>query len=389
MAGFARSSSSALLALALVLGCTEELAPIAGTSSLRVSVLSPEDLGTPDARLDDDARAVRLRLQAIDLEGALDTGFTGQIDIYAHHLGSLTPPLGSGQALASLEIEGGVADGVELELPRVFGPTFLWAENVAGATPTFATGTSDTLWYRDPYIAEVSRPVDESRLDALSRSPLETKQVIIGNSRYGARGRLLVTGSYAQGYTISDVECQDEAGTPPCTTGDNDHVFVYTFSRPEAEVGGGTVQAGHLVDAFSGVVSEYLGLTEIGFPQTFLVDRERRPELIPAPVVLQPGWLDSRIELERVESGLVAVDNGTVCPLDAAFDTYGQWKLDIGRGCGSAINVATSGQVAELDPRQLVGQQLARVVGTLRPVNDRSNVWIIYPRSIDDLVISQ
>jgi hypothetical protein len=91
--------------------------------------------------------------------------------------------------------------------------------------------------------------------------------------------------------------------------------------------------------------------------------------------------------MERVESGLVAVDGATLCPLDDDFARYSQWKLDIGLGCArNSINVITQGQVQEFEPAPYVGAEIPRVVGTLRPVNIGSfHVWIIYPRSIDDL----
>lgn len=385
MDGFARSSSRYAVALLTTLpalsACVEELPPLTGTTSLRVELVSPTELGSDDDRLADDARALTLRLTAIDIDGNHDTGFSGRVDFYAHHLGSLTPELEDGVPLASAMMTGGTADGVALELPRVFGPTFLWAEHASGDEPTFATGTSDTIWYRDPYLADISRPIDEAALDALERSPLERKQVVVTQSRYGASGKLVVTGSYAQGYTLSDVDCSGGAG---CVTGDYDSIFVYTFSRPEASSGGPIVR-GDVVSRLTGAISEFNGLTEVNFPTSFLA-ADADPAAIPPPIVIQPEWLDTRIEMERAEAALVALDNATVCALDDDFDTYGQWKLDIGKGCGRPINVITQGQVAEFHPEDHVGATLPRVVGTLRPVNIGSfNVWIVYPRDLDDI----
>ena len=90
---------------------------------------------------------------------------------------------------------------------------------------------------------------------------------------------------------------------------------------------------------------------------------------------------------------LVAVEDAVVCPLDEDFDTFGQWKLDVGGGCppearqGDYVNVITKGQVNDFVPADHVGETLPRVVGTLRPVNAAGdfNVWILYPRSIDDI----
>lgn len=398
MDGFARYSSSrlaqalglalaALCAVPLAVACTDELPPLEGTTSFRVDLSQPTDTGSPTDRLDDDARDVVFDITTLDVNGDVDTGFSGEVDIYVHHLGSLTPPADSGQVLRRATLTNGIAENIAIELPRVFGQAFLWVEDTAGDDATFATGTSATLWFRDPWVADVSTPEDEAALDALESSPLERKQVVIRDSRYGDRGRLVATGAYAQGYTLSDVQCADAAGTPPCITGAYDHLFVFTFSRPEGEAGL-DIETGHVIAQVGGGISEFNGLTEIGFPSTVLAGEEPDPSLLPEPIVIQPEWLDTLIELERAEAALVAVENGLVCPLDEDFDTYGQWKLDIGKGCRDPLNIITQGQVAEFEPAGYVGQTIPRVVGTLRPVNIGAfHVWLIYPREIEDLTL--
>jgi hypothetical protein len=366
-------------------GCLERLPGLEGTQSLHVQLVAPVDPGSVDARLPDDARAVTVRVFAIDADGQVDGSFTDDVEVYAQFLGSLTPELGR-PPLARIALTAGRSEPTPLVLPPVFGPTSLWVED-GGEGATYATGTSPILWFRDPHVADIQTPRDEEALDALEASPLERKQVTVSASRYGARGRLVVTGTYAQGYTLSDVECADEQGTPPCVSGHYDHLLVFTFSRPRDERGRGIVP-GQLIDGFAGAVQEFNGLTEITFPQTFVagapeVDARR----IPAPVVIDPSWLSAPIEMERRESGLVAVVDGRLCELDQDWATYKQWKLDLGRGCQRPINVITAG-VVELDPAAYVGQTLPRVVGTLRPVNIGSfHVWIIYPRSAADLTL--
>ncbi len=391
MGGSVRSSSRAGLAVALALaaasGCNEELPPIEGTTSLRIDLMSPSATGAPDDRLPDTDRTLVMTIEALDAEGLTDSGFTKRVDVYAHFLGSLTPELGE-EPLATAQITNGRSGTVTIDLPLAFGPTFLWVEDSEGADATFATGTTPTLWYRDPFLEDVSRP-DESSDGALQESPLEEKEVSISGSRYGANGRMIVTGVYAQGYTVSDVECQDAGGSPPCTTGDYDHVFVFSFSRPAVE-GGGTVQVGQTISRVNGAIQEFNGLTEVGFPQTFSDDDDPDPARVPEPTVIQESWLTTAIEMERVEAALVAVDNAKVCPLDAAFETRSQWKLDLGGGCSDTVNVISKGSVADFDPADYVGQVLPRVVGTLRPVNTANgdfNVWIIFPRDADDIAL--
>lgn len=389
----ARSSSRARAALVVALaagGCVDERPPLVdGTTSLAVELVRPGDPGTEEHRLEDDARAITLSVVALDAQGEPDDSFSGDVDLHVHYLGGLTPPLDEAP-LVAFDVEEGRSDEVDVELPGVFGPTYLWIEDADGEGATFATGTSPILWFRDPFLADVSRPPDEGAADALERSPLELKQIRISDSRHGPTGRMVVTGVYSQGYTLSDVACA-EGGAPPCTGGDYDHVFVFSFNRPVGE-GTGAIEVGDVIESVTGGVTEFNGLTELGFPQSFVAEGERDADRIPEPVVVQPEWLGSRIEMERAEAGLVAIEEATVCELDDDYETYAQWKLGVGSdGCadpGSVVNVVTLGQVNDFDPADHVGQVLPRVVGTLRPVNIGTfDVWIIYPRDEEDLTL--
>jgi hypothetical protein len=370
----------------LAAACVEDLPGLEGTSSLRVELLDPVDPGAVDRRIPDGTRAITVKVSAIDTHNQLDAAFTATVQVHVQFLGSITPELGARQPLATVEVVAGVSQPTVIELPAVFGPTVLWIEDGARADATFATGTSPTLWFRDPHIADISTPENPMGLDALVASPLELKQVAVSSSRHGALGRLVVTSTYSQGYTVSDVKCADEAGTPPCTTEDFDHILIFTFGRPVA-VGGRTILVGDSVARFTGGVQEFNGLTELGFPQTFLSPEPTRPERVPPPRLVDTSWFSSLIEFEKVESFLIRIDGATVCPVDDDYATYKQWKLDLGQGCGrQAINVITAG-VIDFDPVANEGARLTSVVGALRPVNIGSfNVWIIYPRSPADLV---
>lgn len=380
------------LALALVAGataaCTEEQSVTYGTQSLRVELMAPSVTGSPSAPLPDTARQVQLAITAIDAKGQTDTSLTGDLKVFVQYLGSLTPPLDSSVPLGLLRIANGQASGT-VTLPPVFGPTVLWVEHSSGPAPTYATGTSPRLWYREPTIRDISTPSDEGSLAALATSPLELKQVRVDRSRHGASGRLIVTSVYSQGYSISDVNCADAAGTPPCTTGNYDHVTIFTFSAPRDERGR-EIKVGQIVPGFTGGVVEFNGLTELSFPQTFAVEGEPEltPARLPAPRELQQSWFGQKIEFERVESSPIAVLGGKVCPVDKDYDTFKQWKLDVGNGCsGDVINLVTSG-VVDFDPVANVNRVLPRVVGVLRPINIGSfNVWIIYPRSAQDITL--
>jgi hypothetical protein len=372
--------------LLLASACVDQQPGIEGTQSLVVTLADGTVPGTPDEPRDSADRSVTISIEARNEDNEIDTTFTADVDVYVQFLGGLTPSLGS-NPLARVAVEGGVAVDATIELPPVFGATFLWVEDGSGESATYATGTSPVLWFRDPFLEDISRPENEMALDALEASPLQGKQVGVTGSRYGADGRLIVTGVYAQGYTVSDAQC-GAGGAAPCVTGEYDHVFVFSFSRPRDERGR-NIAVGQVIDGFAGAAEEFNGLTEIGFPQTFVEadDPFVDEALIPEPAVLDSTWLTNTIEMERHESALIAVEGATLCELDAEYDTYKQWKLDVGRGCGQAINVITAG-VVDFDPANYVGMQLPRVVGTMRPVNIGSfNVWIMYPRNSADLTL--
>lgn len=380
-------SSIVVCALGSLAGCVEDEAGLAGTQSLRVALMAPESPGSEAMRLPDSLRQVQIAVDAVDASGADDATLTGELNVHVQFLGSITPALDSPVPLTKLNMANGKATG-NITLPPVFGPTVVWVEHSKGASPTFATGTSPRLWFRDPTISDISTPSDESSLAALATSPLELKQVRVQSSRYGTRGRLIVTSVYSQGYTVSDVQCADDAGNPPCTSNNYDHITIFTFGAPRDERGNEIV-VGMVIPGFAGGVTEFNGLTELGFPQTFAAPGgpEVTPARLPPPKVFNSTWFTDRIQFERVESGLMSVENAKVCPTDADYATYKQWKLNVGSGCSNnVINVVTAG-VVDFDPVANVGADLTRVVGSLRPVNIGSfNVWIIYPRTNQDIV---
>ena len=386
-----------LLCLAPLLAasaCVDTRDAITGTQSLKIELKTPAG----DSMNPLTSYTVTVDVSALGPEGELDTSYNNQVQVYVNFLGTLTPYLGS-PPLAQIQMAAGKATNQTIMLPPVFGPATLWFDDGGAENPTFASGASPTLWYRDPFIDDIQRPPDETALDVLSKSPLETKQVTVRASRHGANGRLVVTSVFAQGYTVSDVLC-GAGGAPPCSVAPNpgltppapgyDHKMVFSFSAARDEKGR-VIQEGQVIDGFAGGVSEFNGLTEIGFPQTFVEgDVDVNPARIPAPQQLDVSWFTDKFMFERNEAAPIAIVNAKVCELDDDYATYKQWKIDpsgTGNNCTgrNVINVISTGVVAT-DPATLVGQTLPRVVGVLRPVNIGTfNVWIIYPRSAADL----
>jgi hypothetical protein len=387
-------------ALLVLAGCVEHRDnPITGTQSLAVDLVDPSDPGAIDRRLPDTVRSVTISLTAKDIANQVDTSFADTVKVYAQFLGTLTPQLGQ-MPILEIPMTAGLSMNRVVTLPAgVFGPTTLWIDNGSGLGPDYVHGpvggASQTLWFRDPFIQDTQRPRDETALDALARTPLDDKQVAVRASRWGGVGRLVVTSVFSQGYTVADVQCTDLSGKPPCTAGPYDHAMVFTFSAPR-NGDGQVLQEGELIGGFEGGVSEFNGLTEIGFPRTFPPDKaEIDPAREPAPALLDIAWFAplsdpaGQINFERNEAGPIEIRGAKACPLDADYDRFKQWKIAVDGDCSGTkkINVITAGTLS-LDPSTLNGMTLPSVVGILRPVlTSRGPIWIIFPRGMSDLTL--
>ena len=388
-------TASVATALAIT-GCVTTDPGVTGVQSLQVTLESPADPGSLYNRLADTARTLSISVKSLCPLGQPDTSLTATLSVYVNFLGNLSPYLGA-FPLATIQMTNGVAAATTVNLPPVFGQATVWIEDDAGTSPTYATGVTPTLWYRDPFIADTQRPISETALAALTNAALDNKQVRVLGSRYGATGRLVVTSVYSQGFTVDDVQCADAAGTPPCVPGDYDHQLIFTFSHALDDQGR-DIQVGETIDGFTGAVSEFLGLTEMAFPQA--LDEDPTPDVnlarIPTPLPIDTSWFSNNILFERAESGLVQISNATVCPIDTStgsdYQKYAEYFVDIGSGCPTSVDdtetsiCLVTNTITTFDPTQYIGKVLPTVIGTLRPINGGSyNTWIVYPRDQDDI----
>lgn len=383
-----RSSSNRLLcsvaALALCAGCVDEQGYSTKTTSLKVTVSAPKDLGTDGARLADSVRQITLDVKALDEQGADDRGFMAPVDVQVHTLGSLS------ETMVQITLVNGAGSGT-ITMPTAFGKTFLWVEDVTD-TPlrqaTFATGTSPVLWYREPTIFDISTPDSkQSAASQLRFSPLSGKQVRVSGSKYGADGRLLVTGVFADGFSVSDVMYGQPSKTMPYG-----HVYVFSFGRP-VDIHGKALAIGQTLKWVEGGVAEFNGFTELNFPTEEVDTGLAADASMPLPVEIDKEWLRSGpmrdlLKMEEQESGLMSVTGAKLCPLDSDYDMYKQFKVDIGLGCSAAINVITAGTISTFDPSGYVGKTIPKIVGILKTVNlGGFNVWILLPRTTADLLL--
>src|SRR5262245_47284439 len=127
---FLRSSSALLAVLA---ACQTTETRERETTSIRVEITSPTDLGSDANRLPDADRTISVQLTALDDQGNPDTTFDAPLVVQAHFLGTLTP------TGINVSMTGGTATAT-LDLPPVLGATYLWVEDTIDMdrVPTYA-----------------------------------------------------------------------------------------------------------------------------------------------------------------------------------------------------------------------------------------------------------
>lgn len=298
-------------------------------------------------------------VQAIDLDGAPADWFDRQVHIDVQPVGRLAD-----DQAAWVQLEGGAASGVEVSVEHVHGAATVWFEDDGSPEEpgSFATGLSPAIHVEHPTIHQVQE-TDLHLTSALSGDFV----------RINLDGReAAVTGITRDGFYVTDTSEPDllYAG-----------IYVYSFSRPDVEIGDRVVQ-------LSGIDDEFYGFTELGFP-SWKVEGQVVP---PAPVVITAELLGDDEVMEQYESGLVEVHDVTVCPVGEGFETYGQWTVLVDPagdcvGGQGAINVVSAFTVADVDPAALVDQVLPRITGNLRYHTSATPNWIIYTRFPDDIAL--
>ncbi len=381
-----RRACTGVFALALAFGCdTTKRWPYEGPDSVRVTVRSPAQLGSAERRISD--LDVVVDLDVVDAHGD-PVADVVKLNVYAQWLGTLSPARDANPPLQEIEVRGGHAAGVHVNLPVAFGQTVLWFEDTGAdrISSSFATGASLPLWYPDPTAADVNRPINEMAADSNEHSPLEGKQLNVVSQ---PGNQLVVTATYTQSYNVSEVR-------PDGTTPDYGHLYVFSFSKPP-------VYVGQVLEYVTGGVTEFNGMTELSFPRASALEPQPQTRFFPKPVIVSSETLKDRIAMEKLEGALIQVQDAVACPLNdydqKNYDKFGQWIIDVGAGCTARflrMSVVTKGAVGNIDqssptmPGQTVppaaGTRYGCITGTLRNValNQGSVlVWILYPRPDD------
>lgn len=252
-----------LLLLCAALGCDESLgnlvddpAPrqVIELSTFLVSLDSDHGLGSEEVPLAAGFETTRLYVtaQALLSDGTPFPGFGRKVRVFVQP-GEIVP----GISTEATVIDGRI-DRVGIDVNFAFGSTKVWVEDTLGAGASYVTGVSQELvWFEGARVRSVQECDREAggtcrgNSPDFFRSPLEGRFVRM-HRHHAGQGDLVITGVTNEGLFVTD------------TSEPNDFEFgslyVYNHSRPEG------LQRGQRLNNIAGNVSEFFGLTELGFP---------------------------------------------------------------------------------------------------------------------------
>ncbi|MCO4771956.1 MAG: hypothetical protein KDA24_18135 [Deltaproteobacteria bacterium] len=289
--------------VALLSGCADQtvITDHSGPLALRVTFPSSPGGETEETALPfavDDFE-VNIRVEALGYDKEPMTDWSGIVSIRATPAQLLSAPF--------VTVTNGVADAT-VTLTRGYGQVRIWASDEGtDETPgSFATGVAPTLHFRFPTIAQVQET--ESTITSLME---HTYVHIRGWDLDLPDPRdMRVTAVTNDGFYVTDL-------SEPF--GSYNSMFAFTFSRPEG------IEKGMRLARLSGIVEEFLGFTEMGFPDWEVVDAPGEPE----PPILASDIVCDSPEMEKWESTVVTVGalesdfrGGGEC---ADYVEFGQW----------------------------------------------------------------
>ncbi len=168
---------------------------------------------------------------------------------------------------------------------------------------SYAVGTSEPLYFDTPLVSDVQ--------GRASQSPLLNERVTIrGRILPSApepgdrRHRIVVTQTDNSGFFLTDIDDRSCEGEPCFNS-----LYAFNFRAPDG------MRVCDLLQTLTGSVAEFVGSTQLSQPgyQVGLLWRPNDPQagpcLVPDPVVLTQALARDEVRLERLESGLVRLEN--------------------------------------------------------------------------------
>jgi len=308
-----------------------------------------------------------IRITAIGRDRA-QMDWNGSVEI------KVTP--GQLESSETVPLVGGVAN-TTVEVALAFDELRIWVSDEGDIeTPgSFASGVAPAIHLALPTVAELQEPLGNDDESPLTHNYVPVKAF----SDPQDPRELIVTSVLNDGFYVTD-RSQDD--------GTYNSLFVFTFSRPDFVVPGARLAS------LAGIVSEYIGYTEMQFP-TYEV--ESTGHFAGEPSVLDPSIVCDDALMEQWEASVVRIEDLVSDFQQAAecedYLAYGQWPALLPGTCGGQdarvtivnINTVPSFGFPEcednLPPPAL---QLDYLVGILRHTAPADPPWIIDVRSCLD-----
>ena len=341
----------------LFLGCTSSSTQTAQEPSF-IYVEMEGDIGSKETPLpfspvscaeNEDISCITFSIQTLDKNS----------DPYPFN-GNLKIKIRPGRLAANFDPYIKVVDGVwsgEIQYEAAFGPTRIWFSDegdkdiTTEREPTFAVGVSDPIEYMIPTITEINN-IEDNEINQLlgefTEVRVEDRQVIA-----------TVIGT--NGFWVTDYSDADK--------GNYASMYVYTFSKPSQ------IRKGYRLTKLTGGNQEYLGTTQLSFPDYIAVDEGHT---VPEPFRLTDNELCDEDTMEKYESAMVRVENVQIPETFTSsseeymdYLEYGQWPVMINNCPFYADSSVLS---YEFNPANHNGQDFDHIQGVITQIWSK---WIV------------
>ena len=372
-----------LLVLPLLTACPYATPAPDRSGPLSFTVTFLDDPGGTDPAaplpFDTEGATHQVSIEAIGYDRQVLTDFTATVAIKATPAILLSAPF--------VVVENGRAEA-DVTFSRGFGQLRVWVsdEGTDESPGSYATGVTRVVHYDHPTVREVQETPQTTT------SPMEQMYVHIRgwDETHPDPRDLRVTSVTNDGFYVTDVSDPDGA---------YNSLFAFSFSRPDG------IEAGMRLERLSGIIEEFLGFTEMAFPDWVVAGAGDVPpirELDPTIVCDSPqmeGWESSVVTVRALQS-----DFGGFGDCED-YNEYGQWPailldektLDpVSCGGGDArLNIVNINTVPSYTFDECANfdrpddRYLSSLTGILRHNEFASPSWILEVRDCMDFPIEE
>ena len=389
-------------------GCDSQIPTERSLTSLRLSLRNPTEaeLGSPANPVT--PTQMTFDVDTLDEKGqpfSFDGNLYGYVIAGGSRLWLVDPctnpnPTSDPTLLKTLSMRGGkvLSAQLPLNLPAIFGRVALNLEE----TKSRALGSTPAIYFPNPTITKLMKPLDITAPNASYCSPYLSRQVTVDRTETSA-GKLIVSSIFQNGLAVSDTSAPDYGS-----------MYIFTFSQPSKDL-----QIGTVLERMSGSIAKFNGMTQLANP-ILKATGEFRSDWVPVPIELDKSrmptggptsannqWLTKRIASPVRVSGIVCevgsdknrADNwqkyNTVVINQLDLDPEseagcGGVNLSYNKDMGTRFNVQLPGKgFGGFDPAQHAGQE-ATFVGMLQNAASKSGktlFWTVVVRKTPDVCL--